>query len=105
MGKGHRASILGFGDNLLISSSYQANRRFLFSFQILNRSFAIVRLGFLQIPIFGHAIHHKFVDVTELRAGVYVFFDLVMHNAGVCRLDELALSVLTTVIGHQAEKG
>lgn len=43
--------------------------------------------------------------VTELRAGVYVFFDLVMHNVGVCALDELALSVLTTVIGHQADKG
>ncbi len=43
--------------------------------------------------------------VTELRAGVYVFFDLVMHNIGVCSIDELALSVLTTVIGHQAEKG
>lgn len=43
--------------------------------------------------------------VTEVRAGVYVFFDLVMHNVGVCQRDELALSVLTTVIGHQAEKG
>ena len=43
--------------------------------------------------------------VTELRAGVYVFFDLVMHNVGVCTLDNLALSVLTTVIGHQPEKG
>lgn len=43
--------------------------------------------------------------VTELRAGVYAFFDLVMHNIGVCQIDELALSVLTTVIGHQAEKG
>ena len=43
--------------------------------------------------------------VTELRAGVYVFFDLVMHNVGVCQLDELALAVLTTVIGHQPEKG
>lgn len=43
--------------------------------------------------------------VTELRAGVYVFFDLVMRNVGVCRDDELALSVLTTVIGHQADKG
>jgi D-serine deaminase-like pyridoxal phosphate-dependent protein len=43
--------------------------------------------------------------VTELRAGVYAFFDLVMHNIGVCRTDELALSVLTTVIGHQPEKG
>jgi len=43
--------------------------------------------------------------VTEVRAGVYVFFDLVMHNVGVCALDDIALSVLTTVIGHQAEKG
>ncbi|NVZ83927.1 DSD1 family PLP-dependent enzyme [Pseudomonas gingeri] len=43
--------------------------------------------------------------VTELRAGVYVFFDLVMLNIGVCQVDELALSVLTTVIGHQPEKG
>ncbi len=43
--------------------------------------------------------------VTEVRAGVYVFFDLVMANVGVCRLDDIALSVLTTVIGHQSEKG
>lgn len=43
--------------------------------------------------------------VTELRAGVYVFFDLVMHNVGVCDLDDIALSILTSVIGHQEEKG
>ncbi|NVM87886.1 D-serine deaminase-like pyridoxal phosphate-dependent protein [Variovorax sp. SG517] len=43
--------------------------------------------------------------VTEVRAGVYVFFDLVMRNIGVCTEDDIALSVLTTVIGHQAEKG
>jgi D-serine deaminase-like pyridoxal phosphate-dependent protein len=43
--------------------------------------------------------------VTEVRAGVYVFFDLVMYNVGVCGMDEIALSVLTTVIGHQVEKG
>lgn len=43
--------------------------------------------------------------VTEVRAGVFVFFDLVMCNVGVCRMDEIALSVLGTVIGHQKEKG
>jgi D-serine deaminase-like pyridoxal phosphate-dependent protein len=43
--------------------------------------------------------------VTEVRAGVYVFFDLVMANVGVCTPRDIALSVLTTVIGHQAEKG
>jgi D-serine deaminase-like pyridoxal phosphate-dependent protein len=43
--------------------------------------------------------------VTEVRTGVYVFFDLVMSNVGVCSVDDIALGVLTTVIGHQAEKG
>lgn len=43
--------------------------------------------------------------VTEVRAGVYVFFDLVMHNVGVCAMPDIALSVLATVIGHQREKG
>jgi len=43
--------------------------------------------------------------VTEVRAGVYVFFDLVMHNVGVCEMQDIALSVLTTVMGHQQEKG
>ena len=43
--------------------------------------------------------------VTEVRAGVYVFFDLVMRNVGVCGFDDIALSVLTTVIGHQKDKG
>lgn len=43
--------------------------------------------------------------VTELRAGVYVFFDLVMAGIGVCTLDDLALSVLTSVIGAQKDRG
>lgn len=47
----------------------------------------------------------QLAGVTEVRAGVYVFFDLVMHNIGVCATDDIALSVLTTVIGHQVDKG
>jgi D-serine deaminase-like pyridoxal phosphate-dependent protein len=43
--------------------------------------------------------------VTELRAGVYMFHDLVMAGLEVCRLEDIALSVLATVICHQAEKG
>ena len=42
--------------------------------------------------------------VTEVRAGVYSTFDLVMANIGVCSPDDIALSVLVTVIGHQREK-
>ena len=43
--------------------------------------------------------------VTEVRAGVFMFFDLVMHGIGVCTIDDLAISVLATVIGKKPEKG
>ena len=43
--------------------------------------------------------------VTEVRAGVYAFFDLVMAGLGVCNVGDIALSVLATVIGHQRDKG
>ncbi len=43
--------------------------------------------------------------VTEYRSGVGTFQDLVMAGLGVCRVDDLAASVLVTVIGHQEQKG
>lgn len=46
-----------------------------------------------------------FCGVTEVRAGVFVFFDLVMAGIGVCTLDDIALSVLATVIGHRHDRG
>lgn len=43
--------------------------------------------------------------ITELRCGVYALGDLFMMNLGVVKPDEIAGSVLATVIGHQAAKG
>ncbi|MGH8821427.1 MAG: alanine racemase, partial [Rhodoferax sp.] len=43
--------------------------------------------------------------VTEVRAGVYVFFYLVMAGVGVCSRDEIALTVLCSVIGHRPQSG
>lgn len=43
--------------------------------------------------------------VTEVRAGVYMFFDLVMAGIGVCSVSDIALSVHTKVIGHRLDKG
>ncbi|MFO0761588.1 MAG: DSD1 family PLP-dependent enzyme [Byssovorax sp.] len=43
--------------------------------------------------------------VTEVRAGVYMFFDLVMAGLGVCEQRDIAVSVLATVLGHQPDKG
>jgi D-serine deaminase-like pyridoxal phosphate-dependent protein len=42
--------------------------------------------------------------VTEVRAGVYMFFDLFQAGIGVCDIDDIALSVMTSVIGHQPDK-
>jgi len=43
--------------------------------------------------------------ITEVRAGVFAFFDLFQAGIGVCEPEDIALSVLTTVCGHQREKG
>lgn len=42
---------------------------------------------------------------TEVRCGVYCLGDLVMAGVGVYKLEDLALSLLVEVIGHQKEKG
>lgn len=43
--------------------------------------------------------------VTEVRAGVYMFYDLVMAGLGVCKEEDIAVSVLASVIGRQKRKG
>jgi D-serine deaminase-like pyridoxal phosphate-dependent protein len=43
--------------------------------------------------------------VTEVRAGTYMFFDLVMAGIGVCSVEDIALSVVITVIGHRPDRG
>jgi D-serine deaminase-like pyridoxal phosphate-dependent protein len=61
----------------------------------------VVSVGSTPTAHFGIS----FDGVTEVRAGVFVFFDLVMAGIGVCTIDDIALSLLSTVIGHQREKG
>ena len=43
--------------------------------------------------------------ITEVRAGVYAFFDLVMAGLGICDINDIAASVVATVIGHNKDKG
>lgn len=60
-----------------------------------------VSVGSTPTALFAQHLH----GVTELRAGVYAFHDLVMRGLGVCSTEDIALSVLATVIGHQRDKG
>lgn len=43
--------------------------------------------------------------VTEVRAGVFMFGDLYQTGVGSVGIDDIALSVLCSVIGHQPAKG
>ncbi|MDX2192149.1 MAG: alanine racemase [Gemmatimonadales bacterium] len=61
----------------------------------------VVSVGSTPTAHFARALD----GVTEVRAGVHVFFDLVMAGLGVCAVDDIALSVCTSVIGHQAARG
>lgn len=61
----------------------------------------VVSVG--STPTFMSAV--SFEGLTEFRAGVCVFFDLFQAGVGVCSTDDIALSVLTEVIGHQRDKG
>ncbi len=40
-------------------------------------------------------------DVTEVRAGIYMVWDLAQLSRGLCTIDDIAVSVLATVISHQ----
>ena len=57
----------------------------------------IVSIG--STPTVLHAEHLR--GVTEVRAGIYLFCDLAQLSRHVCAEADLAVSVLSTVIGHQ----
>jgi D-serine deaminase-like pyridoxal phosphate-dependent protein len=62
---------------------------------------SIISIGSTPTALFTQDLS----GITEVRAGVFAFFDLVMAGLGVCQVQDIAVSVLTTVIGHQPEKG
>lgn len=61
----------------------------------------IISVGSSPTATYGES----FEGITEVRAGVYVFFDLVMAGLQVCTLDDIAMTVACSVIGHRADTG
>ncbi len=57
----------------------------------------IVSIGSTPTALFAEHLQ----GVTEVRAGIYLFCDLAQLSRGVCAEEDLAISVLATVIGHQ----
>jgi len=61
----------------------------------------VVSVGSTPTALFARDLS----GVTEVRAGVYAFMDLVMAGLGVCAPDDIAISILTEVIGQRRADG
>lgn len=61
----------------------------------------IVSIG--STPTVLHA--DRLYGITELRAGIYLFYDLSQAARNICGYDDIALTVLATVIGHNRKAG
>ncbi len=60
----------------------------------------IVSVGSSPTAVFAENLQ----GVTELRCGVYMFGDLFQAGIGMCGIDDLAVSVVTAVIGHRPDR-
>lgn len=56
----------------------------------------IVSIGSTPTVLFADHLQ----GVTEVRAGIYMLWDLSQASRNVCRLEDIAVSVLASVIGH-----
>jgi D-serine deaminase-like pyridoxal phosphate-dependent protein len=62
---------------------------------------SVVSVGSTPTALFAERLD----GVTEVRAGVFVFQDLFQAALGCARVEDIALSVLTTVIGVHRDRG
>jgi D-serine deaminase-like pyridoxal phosphate-dependent protein len=61
----------------------------------------VVSVGATPTAMFARSL----AGVTEMRPGVYTLMDLYQMAIGVCRRENIAASVLATVIGHNPRTG
>ena len=61
----------------------------------------VVSAGSTPTAVFAERLD----GVSEMRPGNYMFFDLDQVGIGTCRVEDVALSVLATVIGHNRRSG
>jgi len=61
----------------------------------------IVSIGSAPTVLFADHLN----GVTEVRAGIYMLWDLAQLSRNVCRIGDIAVSVLASVIGHNRASG
>lgn len=65
------------------------------------RKVEIVSMGSTPTALFARSLE----GITEVRAGVYMLGDLFQAAIGSCTEEEIALTVLASVIGHRVDDG
>ena len=66
------------------------------TFTKINKKPPVVSIG--STPTMFYASDLK--GVSEIRAGIYMFWDLAQASRGICEIKDIAVTVLTSVIGH-----
>jgi D-serine deaminase-like pyridoxal phosphate-dependent protein len=59
----------------------------------------VVSVGSTPTALFARSLE----GVTEMRPGVFCFMDLFQAQLGVCKKEDIAVSVLASVVGHKAD--
>jgi D-serine deaminase-like pyridoxal phosphate-dependent protein len=101
----HAGDSYGLNDPAALATAAEAERRAALT------AASVLRTAGLPCPVVSvgstpTARYAANLDgITEVRAGVFMIGDLFQAGVGSCGIDDIALTVLTTVIGHQREKG
>lgn len=61
---------------------------------------SIVSIGSTPTLLSSHSLN----GITEIRAGIYMFWDLAQASRGICNIEDIAVTVLSTVISHNHYK-
>jgi D-serine deaminase-like pyridoxal phosphate-dependent protein len=69
-------------------------------FSTLNHNDPILSIGSTPTMLFASHLN----NISEVRAGIYMFWDLAQASRGICKIEDIAVTVLASVIGHNHQK-
>ena len=69
-------------------------------FSNLNHNNPIISIGSTPTMLFASHLN----NISEVRAGIYMFWDLAQASRGICKMEDIAVTVLASVIGHNHQK-
>ena len=69
-------------------------------FSTFNHNNPIISIGSTPTMLFASHLN----NISEVRAGIYMFWDLAQASRGICKIEDIAVTVLASVIGHNYQK-